>query len=254
MIMAWALDDILPQIVNAKDAGLTLGRIKVKLAKRHHDKLSETLKSLVDAKEISGPTKYRGSQYYFASGRGPSVEATCEIISKLVFDSGTRLLSLAALEKKVTGMNARFFSEGIKRAVASKKIIQLVCGKSKYYLHRGVVEEHFPLSHATQSAPQWSSAKQSLEPELTMQAIQPVFQRLKAEQGGLGTIDIYDLMKALRVSKDALHQFLLKEAKAGRLTIHPTTTVKLKPEVIDAGIRLPGFSEPFVTVALKDEL
>jgi hypothetical protein len=52
---------------------------------------------------------------------------------------------------------------------------------------------------------------------------------------------------------DALHQFLLKETKAGHLTIHPTTTVTLKPEVIDAGIRLPGFSEPFVTVALKDD-
>jgi hypothetical protein len=88
---------------------------------------------------------------------------------------------------------------------------------------------------------------------LTLQAVRPVFQRLKAEQGGLGTIDIYDLMNALGVSKNTLHEFLLKEVKAGHLTIHPTTSVKLKPEVIDAGIRLPGFSEPFVTVALKDE-
>jgi hypothetical protein len=45
----------------------------------------------------------------------------------------------------------------------------------------------------------------------------------------------------------------LEEAKAGRITIHPTTSVDLPREVVDAGIRLAGFPEPFVTVVVKSE-
>ncbi len=44
---------------------------------------------------------------------------------------------------------------------------------------------------------------------------------------------------------------LVEEAKAGRVTIHPTTSVELPKEVIEAGIRLPGYSEPFITVVVK---
>jgi hypothetical protein len=252
MTMAWALDDILPGIVNAGDAGLTRGQIEKKLTKKHHGKLSETLKSLVNAKEISGPVKFGPSQYYFASGRGPSAETTSRIVSKLVHDSKTKLLSLAALQRKVTGLNGRFLPDGVKLAVMSRKIIELTCGTSKYYLHRDVAHEYFSLSRGP-TDPQKSPPKPLPASELTIQAVRPIFERLKAEQGGLATIDIYDLMKALEVPKDTLHQFLIKEAKAGHLTIHPTTSVKIKPEVIDAGIRLPEFSEPFVTVALKDE-
>jgi hypothetical protein len=254
MIMAWAINDILPGIVNARDAGLTRAQIEKKLAKEDRGKLSGALRSLIDAKEIRGPIKRGPSQYYFASGRGPSAEVTCEIVSKLVLDSGTKLLSLAALKKTVTGLNGRFFTDGVRLAIASKKIIQLSCGASKYHFHFDVAQDYFALSKATRADPPRPSGKQSFGSELTMQTIRPVLQRLKAEQGGLGTIDIYDLMKALGVPKDTLHQFLVKEVKAGHLTIHPTTTIQLRPEVIDAAIRLPGFAEPFVTVALKDEL
>jgi hypothetical protein len=246
--MAWALDDILPSIVNARDAGLTRSHIEKKLAKEFRGKLSETLTSLIDAKKIRGPIKIGRSQHYFASDRGPSAEAACELVSKLVLDSKTKLLSQKILTEKVTGKNKKFVLDGIKLAVESKKIIQLTYGTSKCYLHREAAQAHFALSDVSQSP-----AKPQPGSELSLQAVRPVFQRLKAEQGGLGTIDIYDLMKALGVSKDKLHQFLVKETKAGHLTIHPTTSVKVKPEVIDAGIRIPGFSEPFVTVALKDE-
>jgi hypothetical protein len=47
MLMAGTLDDILPSIVNAKDAGVTQARIKTKLAKRYHGQLQEKLRSLV---------------------------------------------------------------------------------------------------------------------------------------------------------------------------------------------------------------
>jgi hypothetical protein len=249
MTMAWALEDILPGIVNAGDGGLTRGHIEKKLTKKHRGKLSDTLKSLVDAREISGPVKFGRSEYYFASGRGPSAETTSQIVSGRVRDAKTKLLSLAALREKITGLDGGFLDEGVKLAVMGKTIIELACGRSKYYLHCDVAQEYFAPSDAGLLAP----PKPLSGSDLTLQAVRPVIQRLKAEQGGLGTIDIYDLMKALGVPKDTLHQFLVKEAKAGHLTIHPTTTVQLKPEVIDAAIKLPGFSEPFVTVALKDQ-
>ena len=85
-----------------------------------------------------------------------------------------------------------------------------------------------------------------------MEAVRPIMLRLMEEMGGLKIIWIYDLLRSLAVSKDELHRFLIKEAEAGRVTIHPTTSAKLKPEVVEAGITLPGFSEPFVTVAIKD--
>jgi hypothetical protein len=60
-------------------------------------------------------------------------------------------------------------------------------------------------------------------------------------------------MKALGRPKEVLHHLLVEEANAGRVTIHPTTSVELPAEVIDAGIRLPGFTEPFITVVIKDD-
>jgi hypothetical protein len=250
--MAWAPDDILPRIVNAGDAGLTLGRMTKELAAPHRGKLAETLKSLLNAKEIRGPVKHGASQYYFAAERGPSADVTGSVVSKLAREAQMKLLSKTKLKEKVTGLNGKFLAGGIKRAVAKKEIIELICGTSKYYLHREVAQKFFALSEAATGDSPKLPPKEPSRAELTMQAVRPVYQRLRAQQGGLGTIDICDLMKALGVPKDVLHQFLMKEMKAGRLTIHPTTTIQLRPEVIDAGVRIDGHPEPYVTVALKD--
>jgi hypothetical protein len=78
--MAWALDDILPEIVNAGDAGVTRGRIKEKVAKRYRDEISQALKALVNSKEVWGPVKHGNSEYYFASERGPSAKTAANVI------------------------------------------------------------------------------------------------------------------------------------------------------------------------------
>jgi hypothetical protein len=250
--MAWTLDDILPAIVNAGDSGLTRVRITEKLAKRHRHELAQTLKALINAQEVWGPVRYRSSEYYFASGRGPSGKTTSEVIARLAGKGGTRPLSASALKKKVTGMDALFLADGIKRAVATRIILPLACGNSTYYLHRLVAEQHFASVVDPLETPKPSPAAPPAGRELTMEAVRPTLLRLIEEQGGLKIIRIYDLLRSLDVSRDELHQFLIKEAKAGRVTIHPTTSARLKPEVVEAGITLPGFSEPFVTVAIKD--
>jgi hypothetical protein len=222
------------------------------LAKRHRGEMSQTLKALINADEVWGPVKYSGSEYYFASGRGPPVKTTCEIVSRLVSKAGTRLLSAPALKNKVTGIDALFLTDGIKRAIAAKAIIQLACGTSNYYLHRTVAEQHFSSAVPASENPTSVPAGTSADGELRMEDVRPTLLRLIAEQGGLKIVKIYDLLKSLNVSKDALHRFLIKQAKAGRLTLHPNTSTNLKPEIVEAGIKLPGFSEPFVTVAIRD--
>jgi hypothetical protein len=257
--MASKLDDLLSKIRARNDSGLSFTAIKTAFADKSKDReadVREKLASLLREGAISGPFKHRGSQLYFAAGCGPSVETASQAIVSLVSKSGVKLLSKPTLTKKVTGMNARLFPDGLKHAVASQAIVELSCGSSKYYLHRDVAADYFGFEAASgrdngdrteQLIPEASG------PRLTLENLLPAYRRLKAEQGGFSAVKIFDLMKALDGSKEDLHRLLVEEAKAGRVTIHPTTSVELPAEVIDAGIRLPGFSEPFVTVVVKNE-
>jgi len=257
--MASKLDDLVPAIRAKNDAGLSLAAITKKFAGTSKDRaveLRERLASLAREGTILGPFKYRGSKLYFAAGRGPSVETASQAIVSLVSRSGVKLLSKPTLTKKVTGMNARFFPDGLKHAISSQAIMELSCGSSKYYLHRDVAADYFGFEAAsgndTGNRTEQLIADAS-GPRLTLEEVLPAYRRLKAEQGGFSAVKIFDLMKALDGSKEDLHRLLVDEAKAGRVTIHPTTSVELPAEVIDAGIRLPGFSEPFVTVVVKNE-
>lgn len=129
--------------------------------------------------------------------------------------------------------------------------MELACGVSKYYLHRDVAAEYFGFEAASAEASASQDPSAPAEPKLRFEDLLPVYRRLKAEQGGFSAVKIFDLMKALDRPKEVLHRLLVEEAKAGRVTIHPTTSVELPKEVIEAGIRLPGYSEPFITVVVK---
>lgn len=267
--MAPPLDDLSPAIAAAGDAGLTLGALKARFvggAKRGRPEreaaLRETLAALTREGAIWGPVRHAGTQSYFGRGRGPSIETASAILVRLVQQSGTKLVSKPGLQKKVTGLHRRFFADALKQAVASRAIVELSCGTSKYYLHRDVAADRFGFdsaddiaaadSHASQAAPARGPAAHSV-PALTFEALLPAYRRIKAEQGGFSAVKIFDLETALGASRDALHALLLAEAKAGRVSLHPTTSVELPAPVIAAGIRIAGFSEPFVTVVVKDE-
>jgi hypothetical protein len=258
--MASKLDDLLPTIIKAGDSGLSIGKITDKFAGKSKAKervasLHEKLAALVRDGAVWGPFKFGQAKYYFARGRGPSIETTSGVIVSLVLHAGVKLLSKAALEKKVTGKNGRFFADGLKYAVATQAILELSCGKPKYYLHHDTAAEYFRF--ATTALGNGIDVAQPRLPEpgpgLTLESLLPAYRRLKAEQGGFSAVKIFDLMQALNGSKEDLHRLLVEETKAGRVTIHPTTSVDLPKEVIDAGIRFPGSPEPFVTVVVKSE-
>ena len=258
--MAPKLDELLPAIIDAGGSGLTFGKITQRFAgsskaKERTAALREKLAALVRDGAIRGPLKHGRTQYYFASGHGPSIETASEAIVGLVARSGIKLLSKAGLEKKVIGMNRPFFADGLKHAISSQELVELNCGSSKYYLHREVAADRFGFE-ATAATPSRQPSVGETRPvpaNLTLEHLLPAYRRLKAEQGGFSAVKIYDLMQALDGSKEDLHRLLVEEAKAGRVTIHPTTSVDLPREVVDAGIRLPGFAEPFVTVVVKSE-
>jgi hypothetical protein len=259
--MALKLDNLLPAIIDANGAGLSFAAIRGKFigksgakAKDRETALREKLTSLVQEGAIWGPLKHGVAQYYFAAGRGPSIETASAAVVRLVFQSGAKLLSRPRLQKKVTGMNGRFFADAIKHAVASRAIVELACGTSKYYLHREVAADLFGFDQATTAETKEPvEAKTSTKAALSLEDLLPVYRRLKAGQGGFSAVKIFDLMKALSLPKEVLHPLLIEEAKAGRITIHHTTSVELPQEVIEAGIRLPGFAEPFITLVVKND-
>ena len=261
--MASKLDGLLATIIDAGDSGLSIGKITEKFVGKSARKnqvtpLQEKLATLVREGAIWGPLKYRGTQHYFGAGRGPSIETASDAIVALVSKAGVKLLSKAALEDKVKGMNARFFPDGLKHAVSTQAILEVSCGKPKYSLHSEVAADYFGYEATAPEQPTPSPQPSPAEvhpakPSLTFESLLPAYRRLRAEQGGFSAVKIYDLMQALNGSREDLHRLLVEEAKAGRVTIHPTTSVDLPREVVDAGIRLPGFPEPFVTVVVKSE-
>ena len=183
-------------------------------------------------------------------GGAPLIETASTAVVQLTEQSGTKLLSRAALKKKVAGRVGRFFADGLKHAVANRAIVELACGTSKYYLHRDVAAEHFGFEDP--AAPTALASPIQPKPP-TLEDLVPVYRRLKAEQGGFSAVKIFDLMKASKVPKEDLHRLLIAETRAERVTIHHTTSAELPAEVVDAAIRLPGYAEPFVTVIIKDD-
>ncbi|MFD2183915.1 hypothetical protein [Rhodoplanes azumiensis] len=264
--MASPLDDLASAIAAAGDAGLTLGALKTKFVgaatrgkPEREAALRDTLAALTRDGAIWGPVRHGGTQYYFGRGRGPSIETASALVVRLVLQAGTKLVSKAGLEKKVTGMQRRFFADALKHAVASRAIVELSCGSSKYYLHRDVAADRFgfdprdEIGAGSRRTPHAAPASAGMPaPVLTFETLLSAYRRIKAEQGGFSAVKILDLETALGASRDNLHALLLAEAKAGRVSLHPTTSVELPPAVIAAGIRLAGFSEPFVTVVVKD--
>jgi hypothetical protein len=259
--MASKLDQILPMIMDADDSGLTLAAIRARTNgktgardKGREAALREKLAALVSSGAIWGPLRHRAAHYYFARGRGPSIETASAVVARLALQAGVKLLSRPILEKKVTGMNRRFFPDALKHAVASQTIMELGCGQSRYYLHRDVAAERFGFEQTTSTTPIAPPEPiKAAVPQIALEDLLPVYRRLKAEQGGFSAVKIFDLQTALNWPRDVLHRLLVQEAKSGRITIHPTTSVELPADVIDAGIRLPGFPEPFVTVVVKNE-
>ena len=84
--MVSKLDELLPTIIDAGDTGLSAAKINATFAgksKPHATALREKLATLIRDGAIWGPLKHGVAQYYFATGRGPSIETASEAIVDL---------------------------------------------------------------------------------------------------------------------------------------------------------------------------
>jgi hypothetical protein len=77
------------------------------------------------------------------------------------------------------------------------------------------------------------------------------YRTLKIEQGGLSAVSIGKLLRRLRCSKEALHSFLLEEARFGNADLHPTTVLNLSPEDREGALSVPSKIEPAIAVTLR---
>jgi hypothetical protein len=247
-------DEVLPLIQRAKDRGITFEEIRQQILgdAQAASRLTGKLRALVKEGAIRGPVKYATphrktkEDYYFAAGLGPSAATASAQVVHIARQRGASPPSAKILKAEVKGIDAVFLTDGIRFALESREVLELTCGTNRFYVHRDVALAHFGQPAPSQRLPVDAG-------ELTLDAILPTYRRLKVEQRGLSAVDILDLINALDVPKEALHALLLKETKAGRVTIHRTTSVTLSREVLEAGIRLPGFTDPFVTVVVRNE-
>jgi hypothetical protein len=240
------------QISEAGDKGLPLSKMKLGGDKKAAAaELRDLLATLARDGAIRGPFKSGGSQIYFSAGHGPSVDRVCELVERLVRDAGVKLPSKKALDDKVKGLNKRYFPDALKQATARRTILEVSRGSAKFYLHRDVAAERFGFE--TQGRLE-AAEQPKRERNLTFAELTTVYSRLKAEQGGFSAVKIYDVVRALGVTTEQAHEFIASEAKAGRVTLHPTNSVNLPREVMDAALRLPGHAEPFVTVSVREDI
>lgn len=215
--------------------------------------LDQAIKHALKTGDILSETTEKGktrTTWYFAPERRPSVGTVSAAIAAWALQAGTTLLSKAALKKKLTELEVPFLDAAIQHNLKAQVLEELTCGTAKnqdaikYYLHRDIAARDFGTLAPTPRPAQRPK-------DLAFEDLLPVYRRLKSEQRGLSTVKIFDLLKELQVPKDLLHRVLIAAAREGRATIHHSTSAELPQEVMDAGIRLEGFSEPFITVVVK---
>jgi hypothetical protein len=134
------LDQLLSVIQKASDKGLKLDQIRTKVLGKSKSEeqvrdLQEKLDSLSKAGTIrclikkATTVKQADTPYYFAAGRGPSIEGVSASIARFARESGP--LSKADLAKKITGLDRLVLEDAIKYSVERTCAIRCLVEKGK---------------------------------------------------------------------------------------------------------------------------
>jgi hypothetical protein len=242
-------DLILQSLAKAGARGLT----EAALAKRLHVSAKEIPALLEPLKldgSLYGPFRIGQSKRYFAGEHAPTREKVTAKIEEWLRDAALNLTSFSKLEALFKGAAKAFFLDALSALKADGKIVELRDPrKSKLYLHREPLLEQL---RAQVEIRDRGHASEKLVAAISLEQVRPVYQALKAQQGGISAVTIFDILKGVSASKEELHRLLLDEAKRGRVTLHPSSTTNFNREVVDAGIKLEGQPYPFVTVVLKE--
>jgi len=253
MSKEWNSSQLVEYLTTAGPKGRTRSALEKKIPKQIQSRSAAILRELRLAGVVRGPFKNR-SDYYFAAQFTPTLEEAEVLIENVLREAGAKLTTRSNLGKKVTGFLKTFFDDALASLKAEAKIVELKSGQStKFYVHREALLEQLRLSDDSETG----SGTRPIQPfptrSVTLEKIRPIYEQLKAEQGGISAVKIYDIMTRLGAAKEDLHRLLLHEAKSSRVSLHRASTAKFPPEVIAAGIQVEGQSEPLVTVVFREE-
>jgi hypothetical protein len=249
--MAWNQEDIVRAFARAGSKGLTAAALaKAVSASAGNKKLSSAIIELKSSGVIRGPFRVRSSNLYFEKNSAPTRDQLESRIEDLLRRAGTRVTTRSDLDKGMKGVVQSLYEDAIGALKAEGKIVELRnARRSPLYVHRDAIIDQLRIGGDGRVPPPMRPSETA---SISLDDIRPHYLALKAEQGGISTVTIYDVLKRLGVAKDELHTLLLREAKHGRVSLHAASTVNFPREVMEAGIRIEGEQQPYVTFILRE--
>jgi hypothetical protein len=247
--MAWTDADIIRALAKAGTKGLSKSNIARSVsASRSSRKLTSALTTLKAGGAIRGPFRIGHSSIYFDAQGAPTREQLESRIEDFLQRAGTRVTGLSDLEKAMKGAPKSLLKDALSVLKGEGRVIQLRnARRSPLYVHYDAIIDQLRLERSGERA------RLPVTPSVTIEDLRRAYLTLKAEQGGISTVKIYDVWKRLKVPKEEVHALLLSEAQTGRVTLHTASTVNFPNEVTEAGIRIDGDSRPYVTFVLREE-
>jgi hypothetical protein len=252
--MAWSEEDIVRELATAGTKGLTTTALaKAISAPSANKQLSSAISKLKSRGEIRGPFRVGRFSLFFEPKSAPTRDQLESRIEELLRRAGTRVTTRSDLEKGMKGVVQSLYKDAISALKAEGKVVELRNAKrSPLYVHREAIIDQLRVESGRGDRDPPSATQPSKATSISLDDVRPYYLTLKAEQGGISAVKIYDILKKLDVSKDELHELLLREAQRGRVSLHAASTVHFPREVMEAGIRVEGEQQPYVTFILRE--
>jgi hypothetical protein len=243
-------NDLIESLEEAGAKGLSHAQA-VKTSKAAKGEFAAFLADLRSQGLVLGPFKKGLGKFYFAPSNAPSSAKAQARIEEILQLSGAKLTNRQKLEKELGGFLKPFLGDVLSSLKSEGKIVEFKqTNNSIVYAHRKPILELLRLSESPLGrAP---ASPTSEKPPLTLADLRPAYEKLKARQGGISVVKIYDLLQETGVAREDLHALLRVAARRGQVSLHPATTVNFPPEVVEAGVKLEGERDPRVTVVFKE--
>jgi hypothetical protein len=253
--MAWSEEDIVRALARASTKGLTAAALaKAISAPAAKKQLASAITKLKSRGAIRGPFRMGRCSFFFETKSAPTREHLESRIEELLRRAGTRVTTRSNLDKSMKGVVQSLYKDAISALKAEGRIVELRSARrSPLYVHRDAIVDQLRVESGSDRDRRPPSPTGSSEAAfISLEDVRPHYLALKAEQGGISTVKIYDILKKLGISKDELHSLLLREAQRGRVSLHAASTVNFPREVMEAGITIEGEQQPYVTFILRE--
>jgi hypothetical protein len=250
--MAWSEADVVGALSKAGTKGLSKANLAKSLsASPGNRELASALTRLKARGAIRGPFRIGQSNLYFDANGAPTREQLESRIEDLLQRAGTRATTRSDLEEGMKGAPKSLFRDALSALKGEGRLVELRNAKrSPLYVHRDAIFDQLRLKGGAEDG---RRPRPPTPASLTLEDVRPAYLTLKAEQGGISAVKIYDIWKRLKVPKEELHAMLLHEAQRGRVSLHAASTVNFPREVIEAGIKVDGQSQPYVTFIFREK-